>query len=61
MLVVLGREPAVDVRQAGADAVLVPLESVEVDRVGEVCGEQLVALVLEALPVRAQLGQFLGA
>ncbi|MFD0995468.1 hypothetical protein [Pseudoclavibacter chungangensis] len=61
MLVVLGGEPAVDVGQAGADAVLVPLESVEVDRVGEVGGEQLVALGLEALPVRGQLGQFLGA
>lgn len=56
MLVVLCCEPAVDVRQAGVDAVLVPLEGLQVDRVGE----ELVALVLEALPVRGQLGQFFG-
>lgn len=60
MLVVLCCEPAVDVRQADVDAVLVPLKGLQVDRVGEVRGEELVALVLEALPVRGQLGQFFG-
>ena len=61
MLVVLGSEPAVDVRKAGADAVLVTLEGLQVDRVGEVRGEQLVALVLEALTVRGQFGQIIAA
>lgn len=60
MLVVLCCEPAVNVRQAGADAVLVPLEGLQVDRDGGVRGEELVALVLEALPVRGQLSQFFG-
>ncbi|MFT4218317.1 MAG: hypothetical protein QM619_14185 [Micropruina sp.] len=57
----LGGELAVDVRESGADAVLVPLEGFQVDRVGEVRGEQLVALVRQALAVRGQFGQFLGA
>lgn len=37
------------------------LEGLQVDRVGEVRGEQLVALVLEALTVRGQFGQFVRA
>ncbi|MEZ7897417.1 MAG: hypothetical protein QMB98_01200 [Flaviflexus sp.] len=60
MVVVLAGEPTVYVSEAGAEAVLVTLEGVEVDRVGEVRGEQLVALVLEPLAVLGQLGQFLG-
>lgn len=43
LLVVLGEAP-LDVGQPGADAVLVPFERCEVDGVGEVCGEQSVAL-----------------
>ncbi|KTR78580.1 hypothetical protein ACH0CV_02585 [Brachybacterium paraconglomeratum] len=61
MLVVFAGEAAVDVCKPGPDAVLVPFEGVEVDGVGEVCGEQLVALVLEPLAVLGQVGQFLGA
>ena len=60
MVIVLAGKPAVDVGQPRADAVLVTLESFEVDRVGEVRGEELVALVLEPLAVLGQLGQFLG-
>ncbi|WP_226841642.1 hypothetical protein [Brevibacterium sp. FME37] len=37
-------QAAVDVRKACADAVLVPFEGGKVDGVGEVRGEQLVAL-----------------
>ncbi|QTV79995.1 hypothetical protein [Microbacterium sp. NIBRBAC000506063] len=44
-------EPPVDVGETGADAVLVAFEGVQVDGVGEVGCEQLVALVLEALAV----------
>ena len=52
---------AVDVGEAGADAVLVPFEGVEVDGVGEVCREEFVALVLESFAVLGQFGEFLGA
>ncbi|WP_432558265.1 hypothetical protein [Granulicoccus sp. GXG6511] len=38
VVVVFTGEAAVDVGEAGADAVLVALEGVEVDGVGEVCG-----------------------
>lgn len=51
----------VDVGEPGADAVLVTLQGVEVDGVGEVRGQELVALVLEPSAVLGQLGQFLGA
>ena len=61
MVVVFAGEAAVDVGDAGADAVLVALQGVEIDGVGEVRGEELVALVLEPLAVLGQLGQFLGA
>ncbi|WP_271404535.1 hypothetical protein [Kocuria palustris] len=61
MLVVFAGEPAIDVGQSGADAVLVALQGLQVDGVGEVRGEELVALVLEPLAVLGQLGQFLGA
>ncbi|WP_278827882.1 hypothetical protein [Corynebacterium xerosis] len=54
-------ETAIDVGESGADAVLVTLQGVEVDGVGEVRGQELVALVLESLAVLGQLGQFLGA
>jgi hypothetical protein len=46
VLVVLG-EALVDVGEARADAVLVPLQRREVDGVGEVRGKQLVALGFE--------------
>ncbi|MFT3859973.1 hypothetical protein [Micropruina sp.] len=61
MVVVLGGKSAVDVSQSGADAILVALEGFQVDRVGEVRGQQLVALGLEAFAVRGQFSQFLGA
>jgi hypothetical protein len=61
VVVVFAGEAAVDVGEPGADAVLVTLQGFEVDGVGEVRGEQLVALVLESLAVLGQLGQFLGA
>jgi len=61
VVVVFAGEAAVDVGDAGADAVLVALQGVEIDGVGEVRGEELVALVLEPLAVLGQLGQFLGA
>nr|WP_221584578.1 hypothetical protein [Microbacterium sp. G2-8] len=61
VVVVFAGEEAVDVGEAGADAVLVAFEGVEVDGVGEVRGQELVALVLESLAVLGQLGQFLGA
>ncbi|WP_244963950.1 hypothetical protein [Pseudoclavibacter helvolus] len=54
-------EAAVDVGEPGADAVLVALQGVEVDGVGEVRGQELVALVLESLTVLGQLGHLLGA
>lgn len=59
MLIVFAGEAAVDVSKPGPDAVLVPFEGFQVDGVGEVRGEQLVALVLEPLAVLGQLGQFL--
>lgn len=61
MLIVFAGEAAVDVSKPCPDAVLVPFEGFQVDGVGEVRGEQLVALVLESLAVLGQLGQFLGA
>ncbi|WP_392423717.1 hypothetical protein [Barrientosiimonas humi] len=61
VLVVLVGEAPFDVSEAGADAVLVTLEGLQVDGVGEVRGEEFVALVLESLAVRGEFGQFLGA
>ena len=61
MLIVFAGEAKVDVSKPCPDTVLVPFEGFQVDGVGEVRGEQLVALVLESLAVLGQLGQFLGA
>ncbi|MFN8086250.1 MAG: hypothetical protein U0Q04_04640 [Microbacterium sp.] len=47
----LAGEAAVNVGESCADAVLVPFEGIQVDGVGEVRCEQLLALVLEALAV----------
>nr|WP_260279437.1 hypothetical protein [Propionibacterium freudenreichii] len=58
VLAVLG-EAAVHVGEAGADAVLVALQRVEADGVGEVRGEELVGLCFQPGPVRGQIGQFL--
>lgn len=54
VLFVLLGEALLDVGQAGPDAVLVPLERREVDGVGEVRAQQLVALGLQTCPVRGQ-------
>ncbi|MCA0337671.1 hypothetical protein SDC9_146755 [bioreactor metagenome] len=59
VLIVFAGEAAVDVTKPCPDAVLVPFEGFQVDGVGEVRGEQLVALVLESFAVLCQLGQFL--
>ncbi|WP_245988662.1 hypothetical protein [Flexivirga caeni] len=59
MLIVFAGEATVDVSKPRPDAVLVPFESFQVDGVGEVRSEQLVALDLESLAVLCQLGQFL--
>ncbi|WP_420733715.1 hypothetical protein [Brevibacterium luteolum] len=61
MVIVFTGEPAIDVGEPGADAVLVALQGLQVDGVGEVRGQELVALGLEPLAVLSQLGQFLGA
>ncbi|MFT4287873.1 MAG: hypothetical protein QM595_09545 [Nocardioides sp.] len=60
VFLVLAVEFAVDLGKAGADAVLVAFEGLEVDGVGEVRGEELVGLVVEAFAVRGELGEFLG-
>ena len=54
VLAVLGKA-TVHVREARTDAVLVPLEGVEVDRVGEVRGEQLVRFCFQTCSVRRQV------
>nr|WP_300143287.1 hypothetical protein [Propionicimonas sp.] len=59
VLFVVLAEALLDVGEAGADAVLVPLERWEVDGVGEVRGEQLVALSLQACPVRGEIDELL--
>ncbi|WP_229659407.1 hypothetical protein [Nesterenkonia alkaliphila] len=51
----------VDVGQSGADAILVSFEGLEVDGVGEVGVDELLAFGLEPLPVAHQLGEFLRA
>jgi hypothetical protein len=58
LLVVLA-QAVLDVGEPGADAVLVPLERGQVDGVGEVRGEQLVALSFQARPVRGEVGELL--
>ena len=58
VLAVLG-EATVHVRQARADAVLMPLQGVEVDGVGEVRGEEFVGLCFQACAVRGQVSNFL--
>jgi len=58
VLTVLG-EAAVDVGEARADAVLVPLQGGEVDGVGEVRGEEFVALGFEPGLVRGEVGDLL--
>ncbi|WP_137802039.1 hypothetical protein [Kocuria sp. 2SI] len=61
VLLVVVLELAVDLREAGADPVLMTLERVEVDGVGEVRSQELLALGLKAFAVRSQLGELLGA
>ncbi|WP_240161654.1 hypothetical protein [Flaviflexus equikiangi] len=54
-------EATVDVSKPGPDSVLVPFEGFQVDGVGEVSGEEFVALVLESFAALGQFRQFLGA
>ncbi|MFZ2428102.1 MAG: hypothetical protein WAW71_08175 [Propioniciclava sp.] len=56
VLVMLG-QAAVDVRESGPDAVLVPFQGGQVDRVGEVRGEELVAFGFQASPVCGEVGE----
>nr|WP_232549972.1 hypothetical protein [Propioniciclava soli] len=58
VLVVLG-EALLDIGEACADAVLVPLQRRQVDGVGEVRREQLVALCFEACSVGSEVGELL--
>lgn len=58
VLFMLIGEPSVDVGESCADAVMVAFQGVEVDSVGEVRGQELVALLLQPPTVRRQLGQF---
>ncbi|MFI7647661.1 hypothetical protein ACIBTZ_16490 [Micromonospora sp. NPDC049460] len=58
LFVVLG-EAVFDVGEAGSDAVLVALQGGEVDGVGEVRSQQLVALGFQACPVRCEVGDLL--
>ncbi len=60
VLVVLD-QALVHVGQARPDAVLMPLQRVEVDRVGEVRGQQLVTLCFELGSVCHEVGDFLVA
>ena len=48
-----------DVGEPGTDAVLVPLERGQVDGIGEVRGEQLVALCFQARSVRGEVSELL--
>lgn len=50
VVLVMLDEALLDVGKPGADAVLVALQRGQVDGVGEVCGEKLVALCFEARP-----------
>ncbi|WP_246043521.1 hypothetical protein [Rarobacter incanus] len=58
VLVVFVVDAPVDVGDACADAVLVAFQGIEVDGVGEVRGEDLVALALQLLPRRGQFSEF---
>ncbi|WP_287270748.1 hypothetical protein [Microbacterium sp.] len=58
VFIVLG-EAVFDVREAGADAVLVSFQGGQVDGVGEVRGEELVALGFDPGPVRGEVGELL--
>ncbi len=58
LLVVLA-QAVLDVGESGADAVLVPLECEQVDGVGEMRRQQLVALRLQARPVRSEVSELL--
>lgn len=58
LLVVLAKA-VLDVCEPGPDAVLVPLERWQIDDVGEVRGQQLVALCLQARPVRGEVRELL--
>jgi len=58
LLVVLA-QAVLDVGEPSSDAVLVPFERGQVDGVGEVRGEQLVALGFQARPVRGEVGELL--
>nr|WP_229742385.1 hypothetical protein [Gordonia jinhuaensis] len=60
VLLVIVLELAVDLGEPSADPVLMTLQRVEVDGVGEVRGEELLALGFEPLAVRGELGEFLG-
>nr|WP_057374833.1 hypothetical protein [Propionibacterium freudenreichii] len=60
VLIVLGKA-LVHVGQARPDAVLMPLQGRQVNRVGEVRGQQLVALRLQLGPVRHEVGDLLVA
>ncbi|WP_277245399.1 hypothetical protein [Micrococcus terreus] len=59
LFLVVVLEFSVDVGQSGADAILVPFEGLEVDGVGEVGVDELLAFGLESLPIAHQLGEFL--
>ncbi|MFT4305336.1 MAG: hypothetical protein QM604_00430 [Microbacterium sp.] len=57
--VVMVGKTALDVRESGSDAILMPLERGEVDSVGEVRGEELVAFGFQPCPVRGEVGELL--
>nr|WP_060762967.1 hypothetical protein [Propionibacterium freudenreichii] len=58
VLTVFG-EATVHVGEARADAVLMPLQGVEVDGVGEVRRKQLVGFGFQACPIRGEVSEFL--
>lgn len=60
LFVFVGDAP-VDVAYARSDAILVTLQRVEVDGVGEVRGEEFIALPFEAASCGGQFGQFGGS
>nr|WP_245995497.1 hypothetical protein [Luteococcus japonicus] len=59
MVLVVLAEALLDVGEARAEAVLVPLQRGQVDGVGEVRGQQLVALCFETCPVGGEVGELL--
>ncbi|WOQ17642.1 hypothetical protein R0145_02720 [Raineyella sp. W15-4] len=59
VLLIMHAQAVLDVGEPGADAVLVPLERRQVDGVGEVRGEELVALGFQARPVRGEVCELL--